>query len=236
MKLRLAILDADKLYQPLQTRYHSYGQMFETLLRESDADWELKIYPVIDGVFPQSPNEFDACLITGSKFDSFGGEAWIVHLREYVQTLYQLKKPMVGVCFGHQLLAHALGGCTGRSTAGWGLGVMQYSITATPDFVDDLQSISLLVSHQDQVHTLPPQATRLMSNSFCPNAAFYIPGQVLAIQGHPEFTVDYARDLLDLRESVLPASDVNRARATFEFAHDGLLVGRWIRRFVEASC
>ena len=236
MKLRLAIFDADILYQPLQSRYHSYAHMFVTLLRESGADWDMHVYPVIDGVCPDSPDEFDACLITGSKYDSFGEEGWIVRLRDYVRTLYQLGKPMAGICFGHQLLAHALGGHTDRSTAGWGLGVMKYAVTSRPDFVvDDVQTINLLVSHQDQVQTLPPDAVLLLSNSFCPNAAFYIPGQVLAIQGHPEFTAEYARDLLDIREAVLPVADVSRARETFKIPHDGLIAGHWVRRFIETS-
>lgn len=234
-KIRLAILDADTLYQPLRNIYRSYAQMFVSLLRGSGADWDFRIYPVISGVFPEAPDEFDAVLITGSKYDSFADEEWIVRLRDYVRTLYALKKPMAGICFGHQLLAHALGGNTSRSSKGWGLGVMKYRLQSRPDFVDETDSVYLLASHQDQVQALPPGATWLLGSDFCPNAAFYIPDQVLGIQGHPEFTVEYAGRLLDVREAFLPAADVSRARDSFNIPHDGKKVGQWIRRFVEKS-
>lgn len=238
MKIRLAILDADILYPPLQAVHHSYGRMFTALFEAVGADWDIRIYPVINGVYPESTEDFDACLITGSKYDSFGGEDWIVLLREYVRSLYALGKPLVGICFGHQLLAHALGGHSGRSNAGWGLGVMSYTLHERPAFLGDVgeendeTQIRLIVSHQDQVHQLPDDAQLLLSNDFCPNAAFYIPGRVLALQGHPEFTVNYALDLLAHREQQLPPDVVRKARATLSQGHDGTKAGHWIRCFV----
>jgi GMP synthase-like glutamine amidotransferase len=233
--IRLAILDADTLYEPLRKEYGSYGLMFIDLLTASGANWDMQIYPVIQGTYPASLDAFDVCLITGSKFDSFADDAWIVQLREYVKTLHALKKPMVGVCFGHQLLAHALGGRTERSSTGWGLGVMAYPVLERPAFVSGPDIVRLIISHQDQVRALPADARLLMSNEFCPYAAFYIPHLVLALQGHPEFSRQYALDLLSHRESRLPADAVAHARQTLQSDHDGLLTGQWIRRFVEHS-
>lgn len=233
--MKLAILDADILYDALRPRYASYGAMFETLLDSRDVGWDISTYQVINGQYPNDPAHYDAFLITGSKFDSFGDNDWIVALRNYAQMLYHSGKPVVGVCFGHQLLAHTLGGRAGRSDAGWGLGVMQFHLDQHPPFVDERDTVNLIVSHQDQVLTLPDNAQRLMSNDFCPNAAFYIPGRVLAIQGHPEFSVDYGRDLLALRSDQLAPDVVARVRSSFATPHDGALVGQWIRRFIEQS-
>ncbi|MEX2332899.1 MAG: amidotransferase, partial [Pseudohongiella sp.] len=114
-----------------------------------------------------------------------------------------------------------------------GLGVMQYQLDRHPPFVDSRKSVNLIVSHRDQVLVLPDGAQRLLSNDFCPNAAFYIPGKVLAIQGHPEFSVDYARALLNLRADQLTPEMIARVESSFATPHDGELVGSWICKFLE---
>lgn len=232
--LKLAILDTDILYDSLQPRYQCYGKMFSCLLSEANANWHIQIFSVIEGKYPTDPDDFDAFLITGSKFDSFSDIPWIVRLRDYIRTLYEKRKPMVGICFGHQVLAHALGGEAGRSDAGWGLGVMKYQIQDQLPFIDSHDDVGLIVSHQDQVISLPPDAQTLLSNDFCRYAAFHIPRNVLAIQGHPEFTVEYARDLLDIRENSLPSDDVQQARRTLsDLPAQGQRVAKWMKAFVE---
>lgn len=234
--IRLAILDCDILYPELQARWHSYGEMLLRLLREAGVDWDMRVYTVINGEYPASPNEADAFLITGSKYDAFAEEDWVRQLREYTRTLYAQGRPLVGICFGHQLLAHALGGEAARSDKGWGLGVMRYKLQERPGFVDGGDQVDLVASHRDQVWCLPPGARLLLSNAFCPLAAFHLPGRLLALQGHPEFTTGYAQDLLDCREDRLPADAVTAARHTLATQEpEGLRVGRWIRRFIEGA-
>lgn len=233
--LKLAILDADILYEPLQALYHSYGQMFVNLLRRANADWDITIYSVINGEYPASPDDHDAYLVTGSKYDSFADDDWIVQLRQYTQMLYAEAKPVVGICFGHQLLAHALGGEAARSDAGWGLGVMAYDLCEHAAFTEGEGPINLIISHQDQVRSLPAQARLLLSNDFCPYAGFYIPDKVLAIQGHPEFTTDYAKALLACRVDQLPLELIESTLLTFSTPHHGTRVASWIVRFVETA-
>lgn len=230
---RLAILDADILYDPLRVSYGSYGQMFMDLLADWRDEWQMQIFSVINGEYPASMEDFDAVLITGSKFDSFADDDWIVRLRDYVRELFDAKKPMIGICFGHQLLAHALGGRAGRSDKGWGLGVMRYQVVDKAEFMDATDTVDLIVSHQDQVSDLPPGAVRLWGNDFCVNAAFVIPGRVLAIQGHPEFNTNYAKALLSYRIDRLPEDAVAKAEQSLQQTHDGAAVARWMRRFVE---
>ncbi|GGG51278.1 hypothetical protein GCM10011403_05550 [Pseudohongiella nitratireducens] len=231
---KLAILDTDILYDSLRPRYQCYGKMFSNLLAEAGLNWEIETFSVIEGEYPAELDSFDAFLITGSKFDSFADTPWIVELREYVRRLYKSRMPMVGICFGHQVLAHALGGVAGRSDAGWGLGVMQYQIKAELPFLDSIEDVALIASHQDQVLSLPPGAEILLTNDFCAHAGFHIPRNVLAVQGHPEFTVEYARDLLSVREDSLPPSDVEAARETLsKLPAEGLRVAAWIKAFIE---
>lgn len=234
--MKLAILETDILYDSLRPTYRGYGTMFETLLRGAGSpDWQISIYPVIDGHYPADINDYHAYLITGSKYDSFAEDGWIVQLRSYVQALFNAGKPMVGICFGHQLLAHALGGRAGRCQAGWGLGVMQYQMDAHPEFVDAQHPVHLIVSHQDQVLSLPPAAQRLLSNDFCPNAGFYIPDRVLAIQGHPEFDIDYAKALLSMRAHQFTGEFLETVHQSYRTPHDGVRVGLWMRRFIESA-
>ncbi|WP_027329295.1 glutamine amidotransferase-related protein [Marinimicrobium agarilyticum] len=231
--MRLAILDADILREALRPKYHSYGRMFVTLFERQRPGWAMDVYSVIDGDYPRDFEQYDAVLITGSQYDAFSDEPWVCELRDYVQALFRAGKPMVGVCFGHQLLAHALGGEAGRAGAGWGLGVMSYPVLAKPSFVDDTAPVALIISHRDQVNRLPPEAERLLSNDFCPNAAFYIPNRVLAIQGHPEFSVEYARALLEYRKDQLSSEQLTQVERSFSIAHEGERVGRWMARFLE---
>lgn len=233
--MRVAILDADILRDTLQPQYHSYGRMFVALLQRQGVDWTLDVFTVIRGEYPDSAYDYDAFLITGSQYDAFSDTDWVVRLRAYVRSLYQQGKPLVGVCFGHQLLAHALGGEAGRAGQGWGLGVMTYPLATIPPFADGDDPVDLIVSHRDQVTALPPGAELLLGNEFCPLAAFYIPRRVLAIQGHPEFSEAYARALLHYRREQVPEEQLIRAEQSFTRAHDGERVGGWIRAFLEQA-
>lgn len=237
--LKLAILETDVLRPTLKPRYHSYGRMFIELLNRVDFNGEITVFPVIDGQYPDDLHDFDAYLITGSQHDAFADTDWIVRLRAFCKTLYDAHKPMVGICFGHQLLAQALGGRAGRADRGWGLGVMTYEFDNTvrealPDFVDQPQPVSLLISHRDQVLSLPPGADNLLGNDFCPYAAYYIPGRVLCFQGHPEFTRDYQRALLTYREGDISPEQMQTVVASLSTEHQGERIAHWMCDFLDS--
>jgi GMP synthase-like glutamine amidotransferase len=139
--------------------------------------------------------------VTGSKADSFGTDPWIQTLKAYLLKLYERGEKLLGVCFGHQLLALTLGGKAERADKGWGVGIHRYSLAAHAPWMDpEVSELTLLISHQDQVTQLPEGATVIASSDFCPNAAYHIRDQVLCFQGHPEFVHDYSRALLDARQ------------------------------------
>ena len=233
--MKLAILETDILRPQHQATYVGYGRMFQSLFDRVGVDWEMDVFSVIQDEYPLDRDAFDAFLITGSKYDAFADEDWIVRLRDYCRDLFEHGKPMVGICFGHQLLAHPLGGKAERASGGWGLGVMSYEVEEHPEFADSGKPVKLLVSHRDQVTALPPGARRLLTNPFCAHAAFYIPNRVLCFQGHPEFTHDYQHDLLAFRKDDISAEQMAAVLDSMEDSHEGERIGHWMRNFLEQS-
>lgn len=234
MSLRICILETDVLRPELTAQYQGYGRMFEQLfLRQSVNQAEFRVYNVMNGDYPPEDERFDAYLVTGSKADSFGDDPWIQTLKAYLLKLYERGDKLLGVCFGHQLLALVLGGKAERADLGWGVGVHRYTLAAHAPWMDpQVTELTLLISHQDQVTQLPKGATVIASSDFCPNAAYHVGDQVLCFQGHPEFVHDYSRALLDARQEHLGDEVYQRAIASLKLEHHGDLVGEWMLRFV----
>ena len=233
MSLRICILETDVLRPELVEQYQGYGRMFEQLFSRQPIAAEFRVYNVMNGEYPDAHEVFDAYLVTGSKADSFGTDPWIETLKAYLLDRYARGDKLLGVCFGHQLLALLLGGKTERASQGWGVGVHRYTLAAHAPWMDpNVTELTMLISHQDQVTSLPEEATVIASSDFCPFAAYHIRDQVLCFQGHPEFVHDYSRALLDARQEHLGDEVYQRALASLSQSHQGDLVGEWMLRFV----
>ncbi|MBA1190232.1 amidotransferase [Pseudomonas entomophila] len=233
MSLRLCILETDVLRPELIAQYEGYGKMFEQLFARQPVAAEFQVYNVMNGHYPGEDDVFDAYLVTGSKADSFGDDPWIQTLKVYLRSLYARGEKLLGVCFGHQLLALVLGGQAGRAPQGWGVGVHRYTLDAhAPGMDEEASELTLLISHQDQVTRLPPGAQVIASSDFCPYAAYHIGDQVLCFQGHPEFVHDYAKALLEARQHHFDPAVYDKAINSLAHAHQGDLVGLWMLRFI----
>ncbi len=233
MSLRICILETDFLRPELIDQYQGYGQMFERLFAQQPIAAEFSRYNVVDGQYPADDEQFDAYLITGSKADSFGTDPWIQTLKAYLLDRYQRGDKLLGICFGHQLLALLLGGKAERATQGWGVGIHDYQVAAhAPWMSPAVDELTMLISHQDQVTQLPPDAVVVASSEFCPFAAYQLNDQVLCFQGHPEFIHDYSRALLDLRQQHLGEATYNAGIASLDRQHHGTTVAEWMMRFV----
>jgi len=234
--MKLCILENDSLDPVVEGIYKGYGAMFERLLRQAGAQGQFDIFNTVKGEYPASFEPYDAVLLTGSKADSFSQEPWVLALKDRVQELLAAKKKLIGVCFGHQLIALCLGAKVGRAPQGWGAGRMQYQ-WADPDLAQahGRAEVAMLASHQDQVFELPSGAKLLATSDFCPVAAFGVDKQVFCVQPHPEFVEDYSAFLLNKRRSTLGEEKYAASTASLAHGHDGLAVARLMVAFINGA-
>lgn len=232
--MKLCILENDDLDPSVSAAYGRYGAMFERLFRDAGAQWEFDIFHTPKYEYPASFDAYDAVLLTGSRADSFSDEPWIVELRARVTALLEQKKKLLGICFGHQLIAVCLGAKVGRAPQGWGVGRMSYDWhAANLPLAPEDNKLSLLVSHQDQVLELPENAVLLASNAHCPVAGYAIGEEVFCVQGHPEFVEDLSAFLMNKRREWLGEPLYAQGMASLKHGHDGLDVARMMVVFVE---
>ena len=214
--MKLGILETGKVAEHLVEDYGHYPQIFGREFAGLDDALELVAFEVVNGQFPASPHDCDAWLITGSKFGVYDPEPWIEPLKDFLRKTRDARVPMIGVCFGHQIMAEAFGGSAAKSDKGWGCGVHDYAIHQKPSWLKmDQDSFAMHAMHQDQVLSLPEDASVLASSSFCENAmvAYGDPEQpyAISIQPHPEFTRGFAEALVVFRKSTHipdPVADV----------------------------
>jgi GMP synthase-like glutamine amidotransferase len=232
--MKLCILDNDILDGHLAQAYSSFGALFIRLFEGVGADWTMEVFNTQLGQYPASFDVFDAVLLTGSRADSFSDAPWAVELRQRVTALLEARKKMVGVCFGHQLIALCMGAPVGRAPQGWGTGRMLYD-WHRPDlpYCEDRTEIALLASHQDQVLALPPGATLVASSDFCPVAAFTVGDDVFCIQPHPEFDEAFSRHLLDKRSDILGPEIHSVGHGSLQQGHEGAHIARMLVAFLE---
>ena len=227
----IGILETGTPPQDLGLHHGRYDAMVRTLLGPEVAT---RTYDVQAGALPARPEDHPAYVITGSSAGVYDPLPWIEPLKAFIREAHGSAK-LVGICFGHQIMAEALGGRVEKSDKGWGLGLHSYEVTASAPFMgtEAPARIAVAASHQDQVVAAPEGATVLAASAFTPHAVLlYAGGGALSMQFHPEFTRDYAAALVDLRRDRLPDGMADRALASLEDASDAAQVGGWIRAFL----
>ena len=229
--LKICILDNDNLDPAVVDTYVSYGAMTETMFAAAGVPWQFERFNTTLGQYPADFDAYDAVLLTGSKADSFSDEPWVRTLRERVTELLRQRKTLLGICFGHQLIAYCLGAEVGRAPQGWGMGRMAYDWVGQQPL--KAGPLNLLASHQDQVLSLPVGATLLARSEFCPIAAYAVDDNVFCIQPHPEFVEAYSAWILQKRPTSVADGRRAAVRAEMALPHDGLDVARYMQSFVE---
>lgn len=229
--MRIGLLECDHVSDHLRHLAGDYRDMFASLFYRHAPQVELEFFDVQKAELPKSVDACEGYLTTGSRFSAYDDEGWIEELKSFVRRLDDARKPFVGICFGHQVLAEALGGRVRR--VGWGIGTHEMTIVQSEAWMKPSEDVcALLYSHRDQVERLPEGSVVLASSDHCPVAMFRIGERMLGIQGHPEFPADYAEALASGRTELIGAEQVKRA--DFRTPADEGVITSWMMNFLAA--
>lgn len=233
--MKIGILETGQPPEHLTGRHGDYPGMFQRLLRSADPDLEFAVYHVTAEQLPGAVDECDAWLITGSRHGVYDPLPWIEPLKRFLKAAYEADVPIVGICFGHQILAEALGGRAAKSDKGWGLGVGRYGIYRKPGWMTGVDGeLALNALHQDQVVELPADAEILAGSDFCPYAVLAYRGNAISIQPHPEFLPEFLRDIVEHRRgTAFSESDAEAGLATLDTPIHTRQVAEWIVNFLK---
>lgn len=226
--MNVGILETGRPPADLGARFGDYPAMFARLLGPA---FETTAYDIVGGAFPERPEAHQGYIVTGSPAGVYEDHRWIEPLKTFLREA-RGKAKLVGICFGHQIMAEAFGGRVEKSHKGWGVGLQTYEVEERAAFMDEADSVSIAVSHQDQVVRQPPGTVVLASSAFTPLGVLAWGDQpALSMQFHPEFEPDFARALIEHRRRDLP--DPDAALASLDAPDDRARVALWIRRFLK---
>lgn len=229
---RVTILETGLVPRKLREHHGSYPQMFKRLISAEDTSITFDVVSIAEGEPLPDPKELEAILIAGSSAGVYDDLDWIAPLESFVRAAYAQTIPTVGVCFGHQLIAQALGGTVRKSDKGWGIGRHIYQIAPNNGVIEG-EHIGLACAHQDQVIEAPETARTILFSAFTPHAGLlYENGATLSVQPHPEFTASYAHACCEFREGKSPEAVVATAKASLAEPLDSAKLGRVIARFL----
>jgi len=226
--MKVAILETGRPPGDLAQKFGDYPRMFADLLGPG---FEVESFDVQAGQLPEAASH-GAYLITGSPAGVYDPLPWIEPLMQFIRSADGAK--MVGICFGHQVMAEALGGHVEKSDKGWGAGLHRYTVVRPEPWIDTAGIIAIPASHQDQVVVQPPNSEVVAASDFTPFAALAWTGRpAISFQFHPEFSPAFAKALIEQRYDVVPNPDA--AIASLNAPNDNEVVGGWIRSFLNGE-
>lgn len=231
--MRIGLLVCDHVLPRFLPIAGTYQDMFTALFSERP-EIKLRPYDLLSGDYPEQPDVCDGWISTGSKWSVSDNEPWIRWLAGFVRRLHQERSPHVGVCFGSQMIAHALGGEVTLQAAGWGVGVTETQIAGQAEWMVPLRdSYQVVVSYQDQITKLPPDSKVIASTDHCPVSMFTLGDHFLGIGGHPEIPVPYLSALIESRRGTrIPESTAAAGLDSLREPPDTILLRDWITEFL----
>jgi GMP synthase-like glutamine amidotransferase len=228
-RMKVAILETGRPPGRLADEFGDYPAMFAELLGPG---FEIESFDVQAGQLPSDPAAHGGYLITGSPAGVYEPLPWIEPLEAFIRGANHAK--IVGICFGHQVMAEALGGHVEKSDKGWGAGLHHYELVRREPWMDGAAPgmIAVPASHQDQVVVQPPNTELIASSPFTEFAALaWTDRPSISFQFHPEFSPAFAKALIQQRFDIVP--DPEAAIASLDAPNDNARVASWIQRFFE---
>ena len=226
--MKVAVLETGRPPGTLADEFGDYVAMFNEMLGPK---FKIERFDVAAGELPENAAAHKAYLITGSPAGVYQPLPWIAPLFEFIRAAKRSR--MVGICFGHQAMAEALGGHVEKSSKGWGVGLHRYALVRAEPWMDGAGDIAVPASHQDQIIIQPPNTVVLAQSSFTPYAGLaWTDRPAISFQFHPEFSVEFAKALITKRYDAVTGPDA--AIASLDAPNDNVRVAGWIRHFLQA--
>lgn len=227
--VKAGLLVCDQVPEKYLSVFGSYLDMFQHLLPEI----AIIPYEVFKGEFPSSADVQKVWLTTGSRHSVYEDLDWIKTLVEFVASIASSNSKYVGVCFGHQMLGHALGGHVAKAPEGWHVGVHRFEVVQQANWmIPTADHLNVQMMCQDQILDLPAGAIRLATKSSCINAIVQFNDNMLGIQGHPEFSAEYTKFLIEARSEKIGLEKAKNAIQTIEQETNQQLISEWIMHFI----
>jgi GMP synthase-like glutamine amidotransferase len=229
--MKIGIITCGHVDPPLSDDHGQYADMIESVLYDINDGYTFQDYDATLGQFPEY-GECHGFIISGSVHNAYDEDPWILQLSEWIVGCEAQRKPLVGICFGHQLIARALGGKVEKSNKGWGIGSYEVQIKAQKKWMNlAVDTARLLVSHQDQVVIVPRAVKVIAGNDFCPNFMFVKDNHLFTVQGHPEFSTSFTEKLVEKRKHLIAPSYYQQAFEEINKPQDSALILHWIDNF-----
>ena len=206
-----------------------YPELYNSILQPQGI--ELTTYRCDEGQMPDNVIEQDGWMCSPSRLSVYEDHAWLRDVEQLLRDMVAKEAPYVGICFGHQLMAQALGAKVAKADFGWGIGAKHYEIVEQQPWMDSAAPIVLAASHQDQVQELPAGARLMARADYCPIGGMLIGERAWTLQVHPEFSPALADSLLATRLALFGEDKANAARATLSEPLQQERIAGWISRF-----
>ena len=231
--IKLGILEVGKNLPDLVPEYGTFAEWCIAFLSQASRDIDFRIFEVYRGKLPNSVESCQAYLITGSASSVYDADPWLEGLGQFVMDVAQ-SVPIVGICFGHQLLHQLYGGTVEKSEKGWGIGIHDYVVHERRSWMTPAaNALSLVASHSDQVTRPAPNSCTLAGSAFCPVAMSEFGDNVMSIQPHPEMTRALAKEVFEMRCDEQGHDVTEAAMASMNNPIDDGIAAEWIMRHLE---
>ncbi|MCP4997072.1 MAG: GMP synthase [Gammaproteobacteria bacterium] len=229
-----AILQCDNVLDQFRAEFGQYSEMIQQMFHAVDSSIVFDIFDCQQGEYPDDLDLYDFFITTGSKASAYEDIPWIKQLITFVQKLDKANKKLIGICFGHQIIAIAFHGKVVRSEKGWGIGVANNRMIAAPDWMSTTSTeLNIIASHQDQISELPNDANVIAKSEFCPYFVVQWNDNFLSIQGHPEWNCQYSEALINNRKGVIPAKRIEEGLKSLTIPTDNIMLTQWAIDFIK---